>query len=653
MKTLITHCYKSLLVIILGYYPIQSSLANNSHGLIIAIGNYPQQGGWPTISSLNDVDLMHATLKHLGFEDNNIVIVKDAEASQAGIHLAFDRLLAQAVAGDVVFIHYSGHGQQVADDNGDEIDRLDEAIVPYDSPMRFEAGVYEGERLIRDDYLQKITHQIRRKLGANGQVILILDSCHSGTGTRGLGKARGTTTIMAPNDFEPTSTTDETISFMTTDQQSGLAPMASYFGASPRELNFETLDDQQRPVGSLTFAMSKVLTAMPVPYSFEEVFDRVKSKMRVMAPRQNPQWEGPSNVKILEGDRTISGNKYKIVKWLSPTQLLMTGGTLAGVYEGSRIRILGDHNHIVASGEVLHSGMSSFELTLDDGYSGPQGSWIYGELAEASYPPMSIRIAHDIKVSNGWYPMITYLKSLPIYQQVDQNADIYLTSCDDDSQLQLATKDGTIIALIPANRVDPSQPRSQLRQVLQGYLQAQFIKQYQTDRSKLAFELELLLVDCGTGKILPKPSKELIEIGSCIKVKIHNKGVKGGYFTLLDIQPDYAINIIYPDIANQRTPEEYYLKAGDSYLSDRSFEIAQPEGREVLKLLVAEEPLGIANILVNKERQQRNSGNSSIERWLSNSIGLETRGSMVRKKASEDIATSEVSFLIVPKVSKP
>ena len=641
------------MVILLGYYPIQSSLANNSHGLIIAIGNYPQQGGWPTISSLNDVDLMQATLKHLGFEDDNITIVKDAEASQAGIYKAFDRLFARVEAGDVVFIHYSGHGQQVVDDDGDEIDRLDEAIVPYDSPMRFEAGVYEGERLIRDDYLQKITNKIRRKLGANGQVVLILDSCHSGTGTRGLGKARGTTAIMAPDDFESTSTKDETISFMTTDQQNGLAPMASYFGASPRELNFETLDDQQRPVGSLTLAVSKVLTAMPLPYSFEEVFDRVKSKMRIMAPRQNPQWEGPPNVKIIEGDRTISGNKYKIVKWLSPTQLLMTGGTLAGVYEGSRISILGDHNHIVASGEVYQSGMSSFELTLDEGYSGPQGSWIYGELAEASYPPMNIRIAHDIKASNAWHPIITYLKGLPTYQQVDQNADIYLTSCDDDSQLQLATKEGTILALIPANRVDPSQPRSQLRQVLQGYLQAQFIKRYQTDRSKLNFELELIHVDCSTGRPLTNTNKEWIQVGNCIKVKIHNKGVKGGYFTLLDIQPDYAINIIYPDIANQRTAEEYYLKAGDSYLSDRSFEIAQPEGREVLKLLVAEEPLGIANILVNKERQHKNAGTSSVERWLSNSFGLETRGDVVRKKASEDIATSEVSFLIVPKVSNP
>ena len=34
--------------------------------------------------------------------------------------------------GDTVFIFFSGHGGQLADDNGDESDKQDELLIPYD-----------------------------------------------------------------------------------------------------------------------------------------------------------------------------------------------------------------------------------------------------------------------------------------------------------------------------------------------------------------------------------------------------------------------------------------------------------------------------------------------------------------------------------------
>ena len=62
--------------------------------------------------------------------------------------------MSAAPVGEVIVVHFSGHGQQIADDNHDEADRLDETVVPYDAPSRWTTG-YTGERHIRDDELGK------------------------------------------------------------------------------------------------------------------------------------------------------------------------------------------------------------------------------------------------------------------------------------------------------------------------------------------------------------------------------------------------------------------------------------------------------------------------------------------------------------------
>jgi hypothetical protein len=69
--------------------------------------------------------------------------------------------------------YYSGHGSQVVDTDGDEIDGLDEILCPHD--IDFAKKFY-----ISDDDLRGIFAKLPE--GMNLEVIL--DCCHSGTGTR-------------------------------------------------------------------------------------------------------------------------------------------------------------------------------------------------------------------------------------------------------------------------------------------------------------------------------------------------------------------------------------------------------------------------------------------------------------------------------------
>lgn len=161
--------------------------AQNRYALLIGIGDYPQDSGWNKIHGDNDVSIIKTLLLEQGFVEGNIKILKNAEATKSGILSAMDQLRGKAQTGDVVYIQFSGHGQQVTDLNGDEEDHFDEAWIPYDAKKKYVAGEYEGQNHILDDELNKYLNGLRSKVGIRGKIVLVADACHSGSGSRGLG----------------------------------------------------------------------------------------------------------------------------------------------------------------------------------------------------------------------------------------------------------------------------------------------------------------------------------------------------------------------------------------------------------------------------------------------------------------------------------
>jgi hypothetical protein len=166
--------------------------------MLVGVSNYPAGSGWKKTNAQNDLFVISETLKKQGFAAENILTLKDSAATQKGIlDLWQDQFLPRIKKGDMVYFQFSGHGQQVADNNDDELDGYDESIVPYDSPKSYKAGVYQGENLIRDDDLNRLFTDLRKKIGPTGHLMVVLDACHSGTGTRDVSPSRGTDQPMA------------------------------------------------------------------------------------------------------------------------------------------------------------------------------------------------------------------------------------------------------------------------------------------------------------------------------------------------------------------------------------------------------------------------------------------------------------------------
>ncbi len=169
---------------ILLFVLLSISVGATRRALIIGIGDYPQETGWKKINGDKDIPLVEETLTANGFQTANIVTLCNRQATCSAIKKELGSLISKSQKGDYIYIHFSGHGQQITDLNGDEEDGFDEAWIPYNAQYAYAKGKYEGQNHLVDDQLNQYLHRLREKIGANGKIIVIADACHSGGGSR-------------------------------------------------------------------------------------------------------------------------------------------------------------------------------------------------------------------------------------------------------------------------------------------------------------------------------------------------------------------------------------------------------------------------------------------------------------------------------------
>ncbi|MCB1676189.1 MAG: caspase family protein, partial [Halioglobus sp.] len=134
--------------------------------LCIGIDAYARK---PLNGCVADASAWGAWLRGQGFD---VSFLLDGEATAAAILAGIDAVLSRAGRGDVVVIQFAGHGTQISDTSGEEIDQLDESWVPFD--------FLEGEFVV-DDALGELFDRYRDR---GVELVLFTDCCHSGTSSR-------------------------------------------------------------------------------------------------------------------------------------------------------------------------------------------------------------------------------------------------------------------------------------------------------------------------------------------------------------------------------------------------------------------------------------------------------------------------------------
>ena len=274
---------KYLVLLLLLLFGLHSAEAQTKRALLVGIGAYPPESGWCKIHGDNDVPLITTALTHKGFSTNNILCLTNKKATKTNIIKSLNQLIQQANDNDFIYIHFSTHGQQVTDVNGDEEDGLDEAIIPFDASKTYVKGKYEGENHLIDDELNHYLTSLRKKIGKDGSLLVVIDACHSGDATRGEGDESDTLMIRGTTDVFQAGTKKSYI-------PKSLKPLdwVVISATQSYQNNYEYMLNGEY-FGTLSYAIKLSLSDLTGKEDFAVLFNTIKRKMEEMNVARYPQ----------------------------------------------------------------------------------------------------------------------------------------------------------------------------------------------------------------------------------------------------------------------------------------------------------------------------------------------------------------------------
>lgn len=227
---------------------------------------------WNNINGVKDVLLLSPILKKQGFV---LTSVLDEQATYKNITSQLSRFINNTRKGDIVYIHFSTHGQPVEDLNGDEADGWDEAIVPIDAYKLYKKGVYEGKNHLIDDQLNQFVKRLRDKIGPTGFLYVVIDACHAGTSSRANDETvRGTSVGFTYNNKVFRASTIKK-SHYKIDASAKQANVMFIEACRPDQINTEIKVDGNR-YGPLSFNIAQTLSGYSLTTNAHEFVEKVK-----------------------------------------------------------------------------------------------------------------------------------------------------------------------------------------------------------------------------------------------------------------------------------------------------------------------------------------------------------------------------------------
>ena len=230
---------------------------------------------WNNINGVEDVNLLSPILKKQGF---TLTTLLDEQATYDNITNQLSRFAEKTKKGDIVYLHFSAHGQPVEDTNGDEEDGWDEAIIPIDAYKLYKKSVYEGKKHLLDDQLNKYVQKIREKIGPTGFLYVVIDACHAGTSSRANDETvRGTKVGFTYNNkvFKPSTQKKSHYKIETTPKMSNVMYLEA---CRPEQVNMEIKVKDKR-YGPLSYNIAQALQTKPLSANANEFLNNVKASI--------------------------------------------------------------------------------------------------------------------------------------------------------------------------------------------------------------------------------------------------------------------------------------------------------------------------------------------------------------------------------------
>lgn len=644
--------------------------SSNKHALIIAISEYEFGTGWPMINAHNDIPLIKSALTNQGFKDKDINVLKEEEATKEGILEAFDNLHKKVTEGDYVVIHYSGHGQRISDDDNDEIDGLDESLVPYDAPGWLEDG-YKGEKHLRDDEFGLIINKLRIKLGKNGQVAVFIDACHSGSGTRGRESVRGgKEPLIIPNSNNKKGNDNGSGMVENIDEDSSeKAPFVLFTATQFDELDHETINDENKPVGPLSYAISKVFTDIKPNDTYLSVFARISNTMAITSEQQSPSIEGDINYKIFNGE-TVEQQPYYNVEDTGVVSLIninagyihdLGNGDKVGLYKSGTQQTKGALP--IAEGTIIktNSFKSIVKLKKELAIKHKRQYWAFIESQKIRRKEALISL-DSIQNNNLKKKIRGILREEKIKPVKYKNSTLYLKEKEQYVEFR-KTSTGILFAQVNLTSIQDS-----LLIIEERYRRYILIKQLKLEDENYSIKLEMIPVNLkrdkygvplfnDIGNVIAEKeysANDLIingnicvDLNDTIQLNITNTGKESCYFNLIELSPDGVVHEVLPNELFS-SAKDLKLEPGKSFKSYITA-YGPPYGIEIYKIFATPKPIDLSSVITTRGKSDTKGG-SPFESLINNSY-QRTRGEREVESINKNEvgSVSTLTFIITDK----
>jgi len=262
--------------------------------LLVGINRYRIPGS-DLNGCVNDVtNVRDILLKYFGFTVEGIRLLVDQRATKRAIMERLGWLVKGARSGDRLLFHFSGHGSQVRDRDGDELrDHMDEILCPHDMD-------WDGTYIV-DDELRGIFSTL-----PEGVVLEVwLDCCHAGSGTR---EALAMERLPVELSIKPRFLQPPADILARVDEELEVRRLLR----GPNPLNhvlFAGCRDNQTSAdayiqghfnGAFTYYVCKNLRDSAGVLSRSELLKRTRASLRFNGFAQTPQMEAPRGMKAAQ-----------------------------------------------------------------------------------------------------------------------------------------------------------------------------------------------------------------------------------------------------------------------------------------------------------------------------------------------------------------
>jgi len=628
--------------------------------LIVAIADFKNQyknEQWGHLSSLNDDTIITDALKKQGFTE--FIRLRNSEATVVGIRKAFANLKSKINAGDIVYIHFSGHGQQVFDDNGDETDGLDECIVGYDAPMFYHEG-YKGEKHLRDDELGKLVNEIRVVSGTKGNVLVVSDACHSGTALRGP-VCRGTEAPMTPPGFDALKVRQVKDSaaenFLAL--AGGMSPVILFSACQAKETNQE-----YNHCGSLSLAITQALPLLKSGDSYNTLFAFINTKMATMNLGQTPMVEGSTKIGVFGGEVAKQSNYYT-VRNIKTGIVVISGGTLNGLYVGSKVALMPagsasyDPAKAVYNGTVSTAELGKAIVTVDKDLSKYKESQLWAFVTEQAFGSQKLYVGFGDGIGKNKNDIKNNVQKLEFIAFRDKLPDVIIDS--KAGKYFLTLLDGRK----PFEEMDSYEA---LNNQLNAFMQGKIMSEVNFKDPDIQVELSFipshfdgwdgdvpLITDVNMESRLNNGVMELID-NDVMSVKLKNTGMYDVYINMLEIAPNGKVYVCLPDFENATAPKEILLPAGKEYIVPnyyRSLGVGPGNidcGKYIYKLFATRESISFSGIFLTRGAGSAETFTHPAAKLFGQSFNAKRAGgNLSTTKTSGGGTTSEYTIVLKPK----